>query len=494
MTNPPQALVGLAIIAKDEEESLPQLLASIDSAFDRVVLVDTGSSDRTVQVFTDWAYDQTFTNGDFTYEVAFFEWCNDFSAARNFADEVLMREPVEWKSWADCDDIIVGSENIRQLVTNAPAEASTLFCHYDYISDPVTGQCVCALPRERFVRSSAGMEWQGRVHEAQEVKGGGAQFVPEGVVYWKHMIVPGEGADSNLRNIAILEQWNEDEPNTPRIVGYLGTEYSGAGRVEEAIYHFRQYLQLDVEWAEEKAQIQRKLAKLYIASGEFEAARLLGLEQVATLPRWTDGYLTLAESSLALEKNEDAIHWAEFALSLGAPQNSMLIINPIEYEYMPNKVMAGAYSNMGQFDKAIEYANRVLNVVRDDMVIGMVQQWTNLRKKDNTANTFVTMAQQLVNHDEQAKALTLLEECVPWFAKDHPKVIACLSELRTRTAWVNAPVDYADHYENGGSKPEDFIPDGQIDALCEALPRTGFLLANVSEQINDKINKEITHA
>jgi hypothetical protein len=62
MTNPSQALVGLAIIAKDEEKDLPTLLASISGAFDRVVLVDTGSFDMTKEVFDQWCFEELGRN------------------------------------------------------------------------------------------------------------------------------------------------------------------------------------------------------------------------------------------------------------------------------------------------------------------------------------------------------------------------------------------------------------------------------------------------
>jgi len=47
--------VGLAIIARDEQDDLPQLLASVEGHFDQVALLDTGSKDDTVGVFLRWA-------------------------------------------------------------------------------------------------------------------------------------------------------------------------------------------------------------------------------------------------------------------------------------------------------------------------------------------------------------------------------------------------------------------------------------------------------
>jgi len=62
--------LGLSLIARDEERFLPGLLESIDGAFDQVALLDTGSTDRTVEIFTDWASRQSLPLG---YAVANFD-------------------------------------------------------------------------------------------------------------------------------------------------------------------------------------------------------------------------------------------------------------------------------------------------------------------------------------------------------------------------------------------------------------------------------------
>lgn len=486
------SLVGLALIVKDEEENLPHLLASISGAFDRVVLLDTGSTDSTIDVFADWVKDQHSLNDDFSSEIATFEWVDDFSAARNAADDLLMRVPVEWRSWADADDVIVGAHNIRTLLANAPAEVTALFAHYDYFQDPATGSCVCALRRERFVRTSSGMRWEGRVHEATGIDQGVIQHIPDSILHWKHQKdMEATAEQSNKRNISILEQWYEDEPTNTRVVAYLGTEYSSCGRNAEAITFFRKYIHLGSDWTEELAQVHRKLAKCLVEEGEFNYAKSIGLQALGNLPSWTDSYLTLAETSLALGDNDAAIYWAKQALALGCPQGTLLILNPLEYEFMPRKVMAFAFANLGQWDKALAAGNDALQVARDKTLMQAVQQWQAGRQREGTAKLVVDLATLLINHDEQAKALLILEQAVPHFVVDHPAVVQVRSNLRERISWINDVDDFSDHYEFGGSKPEDFIKDEQIDELCELLPRTKFLYDNLSEYITDNINKEL---
>jgi hypothetical protein len=76
--------VGLALIAKDEEDVLPALLDSIDGAFDQVML-DTGSSDATKEIFETWCSTQALRIG---WTLEDFQWVDDFAVARNAADEL----------------------------------------------------------------------------------------------------------------------------------------------------------------------------------------------------------------------------------------------------------------------------------------------------------------------------------------------------------------------------------------------------------------------
>lgn len=66
--------ISLCMIVKNEEKVLKRCLDSVKEAVDEIIIVDTGSTDKTKSIalaYTDKVYD--------------FEWINDFSAARNEA-------------------------------------------------------------------------------------------------------------------------------------------------------------------------------------------------------------------------------------------------------------------------------------------------------------------------------------------------------------------------------------------------------------------------
>ncbi|MCM0593934.1 MAG: glycosyltransferase [Gloeotrichia echinulata DVL01] len=84
--------LSLCMIVKNEAATLPKCLSSVQNVVDEIVVVDTGSSDRTVEIAT--AYGA---------KVHRFQWCNDFSAARNAA---LKYVTGDWILVLDADETL----------------------------------------------------------------------------------------------------------------------------------------------------------------------------------------------------------------------------------------------------------------------------------------------------------------------------------------------------------------------------------------------------
>lgn len=92
--------ISLCMIVKNEEKNLERCLSSYAPLMDEIIVVDTGSTDKTKEIaarFTDKIYD--------------FEWINDFSAARNFA---FSKAGCDYIFSADADEVLEG-ENVRQF-------------------------------------------------------------------------------------------------------------------------------------------------------------------------------------------------------------------------------------------------------------------------------------------------------------------------------------------------------------------------------------------
>ncbi|HIE56022.1 MAG TPA: glycosyltransferase family 2 protein, partial [Chromatiaceae bacterium] len=102
--------ISLCMIVKNEEENLPHSLESVKSLVDEMVIVDTGSSDRTLEIAE--AYGA---------KIYTFKWRNDFSSARNFSIE---HASCPWILILDADEQISprDHDNIKDLIRNRGKE------------------------------------------------------------------------------------------------------------------------------------------------------------------------------------------------------------------------------------------------------------------------------------------------------------------------------------------------------------------------------------
>lgn len=153
-----RSTVSLAIICKNEEHNLPRLLESVRGCFDEIVIVDTGSTDKTVEVITAAHHKNTYGVPIFLHT---FVWVNDFAAARNFAFE---QATCDYVAWIDCDDLLNNAERFISWRDNVMHLADYWLATYNYALDK-NGKSTCAFARERVVKRSLGLKWKYFVHE-----------------------------------------------------------------------------------------------------------------------------------------------------------------------------------------------------------------------------------------------------------------------------------------------------------------------------------------
>ncbi len=82
--------LSVCMIVKNEERFLGQCLASVKDIADELIVIDTGSTDRTVEIAREYGA-----------QVGYFEWCNDFAAARNAS---IAPATGDWILFLDADE------------------------------------------------------------------------------------------------------------------------------------------------------------------------------------------------------------------------------------------------------------------------------------------------------------------------------------------------------------------------------------------------------
>ena len=211
--------LALCMIVKNEASNLREGIAPIRSSFDEAVIVDTGSDDDTVVVAQELGA-----------KVASFEWCDDFSAARNVS---LSQATADWILWLDGDDRVEPDAlvQLRQSLPRRPSQAFALRLE-------VTGDSPVSCMQVRVVPNLPGIQFEGRVHEqlAYSVERLGLPIVPLDVA----IVHEGyEDADTLVakkrRNHGLLLKQLEEHPDDVLTRFYLIRSHQDLGEDEAAI-------------------------------------------------------------------------------------------------------------------------------------------------------------------------------------------------------------------------------------------------------------------
>ena len=139
--------ISLVMIVKNEEKDLARCLESYKDIVKEMIVVDTGSTDRTVEIAKSYGA-----------RVEYFEWCNDFAKARN---ESLKYATCEWMLRTDADEYIEESEKIKLLHCVNSGAAEIYIC--PTISNTRTGES--RVENVRLIKNHLGIKYDFPIHE-----------------------------------------------------------------------------------------------------------------------------------------------------------------------------------------------------------------------------------------------------------------------------------------------------------------------------------------
>ncbi|MBE3584410.1 MAG: glycosyltransferase [Limnochordaceae bacterium] len=224
--------LSACLIVKNEEQFLPECLASLRGIADEVVLVDTGSTDHTVEI-------AQAAGARVVHE----EWRNDFSAARNRS---LQEATGEWILVIDADERLQPgqAERLRQLLTEGQADAYQLLI----VNFPDDEDARATSHRIGLFRNRREYRYEGLVHEqiGPSILKGGGKIVTCSLkldhLGYDVKVRIAKGKES--RNVGLIQRALKQDPGNPFMRYNLAQEHYTAGRFEEAVVQFRRCLWL----------------------------------------------------------------------------------------------------------------------------------------------------------------------------------------------------------------------------------------------------------
>ena len=240
--------LSVCIIAKNEEAHIEECLSRLVPYGFEIVLTDTGSTDRTLKIA-----------GRYTDRIYHFDWCDDFSAARNFCME---KDSHNWILSLDCDEYIeqIDIDALRRFMEEYPDAAGRILIRSRFTRD---GQTTHEQMRVSRLADRRYFHFLGAVHEqlayrpdtASAVAGVSVAQTSAKKVYDAPVTILHVGYDAGeskmqekcRRNIALLEAELAKEGPDPYLYYQLGLSSRRLKDHERAFDYFDAGLSLDVD-------------------------------------------------------------------------------------------------------------------------------------------------------------------------------------------------------------------------------------------------------
>lgn len=197
------AAISACLIVKNEEELLPRCLESLEGV-DEIIVCDTGSEDGTQEIAESYGA-----------RLSFFDWCDDFSAARNFAKNQASND---WILSIDADEYLIedGLGKIKNFLDTCKTEGVEVSMQgensYSQHSSIRVFQKKC--------------DWMGKIHEVVDAK---TKSHCQAKIIYGHSPAHELDPDIDLRILSSI-------PNpSPRDLYYLAREYFYREKWEQAV-------------------------------------------------------------------------------------------------------------------------------------------------------------------------------------------------------------------------------------------------------------------
>ena len=354
--------VSMCMIIKNEKTNIARLLHQVCPIIEDVVVVDTGSTDGTLEIMQ--GLQKVYSN----LRIEQFNWIKDFGAARNYSFS-LAKPETAFFFWSDGDDFIdpVSLKHFKDNVLDDP-NVDCWILDYIYSKLP-DGSPQTILGRERFIRKTAKPLWIGAIHEVIDINAMRTRH------YYGLKIEhdrTGKTIDHN-RNTEILETEFKKHPRDPRTAYYYGKELFD--KVDpKGIEILEHFVSLNSGWYDDRVNACFRLGKHYLSVKRHRDA-IKCAEEIYHLDfsrKRAEGYWLYGATEMELGNFEVATKW--FDRCLDTPPEPPRVLNMEYYTWNPAKKIAECYQKMGQHQKALEYARRAMNFLPGDVEMS---KWAN---------------------------------------------------------------------------------------------------------------------
>jgi len=392
-----RATLSLAMIVKNEANTLIPCLDSVGGVVDEiVVLVDDSTTDNSFEIAK-----------KYTDKVEYYKWEDDFAGARNLAiskctkDFIMImdgHEILHPKSKQIVEELMQRVIEGKDLFTTGEFSAMIYMNPTGDTLENLIPQTIFYQPR--LFRNNGKYKYIGRVHN-YIVQDKDCALLKRPVPYlvFIHKRTE-ENADNRKKqraemNVKLLLKDIEDNPEVPRAYFYLAQTYHEMGETDKSAEWYEKYIKIS-EWPKEKAHALLILGTIYGIKKEYDKAWDYALEALKNDWERPEPYLLLGDIAFEQAQNNpnkyyEAEHWYKAACDMKVPEVPAMFMRGDAFTYLPYAKMAILYSHVGEYYKALQAAEKAIELgYHDNGTIDIEQKmpiWKDkLMLKENVKN------------------------------------------------------------------------------------------------------------
>lgn len=389
----------LAMIVKDCEKDLPVVWQSVKHIVTEWIVVDTGSSDKTVEVAKSLGA-KVFVEGDRfcdtldSEQVKFFREHGGvdvkegtkvfhFGRARTFSFE---KATGDYILWLDSDDMLQGSLKMKEIILNNldPKKPTGLHLLYQYEIDSV-GNPITEHYRERVLPNTGKFNWVGRIHEIviPEVESQYIRVAPSDTLVM-HNITAEHRQQARHRNLyaSLLDYYEQKQVDKvdPRTLYYLAQALRHENE-DLAEKYYREYVEVS-GWDEEQALACTKIADIRLMKEDNHTALEWAYRALRYKPDFPMCYATIAECYYAMEDLPSCELFCKHALDLEQPE-TLVTVNYKHNTFTPLLLLVLSYFKKGNVKECSRYVGRALKFEPQNALLLNISETCERAKQEN---------------------------------------------------------------------------------------------------------------
>lgn len=359
--------ICVCAICKNEEKFVDNWVDSMSEA-DKIIVLDTGSTDNTVQKLRD--------RGIEVYQETFVNW--RFDTARNRLEE-LIPDDMDFCCSIDLDECFEKGWR-KELESMLDDEVVRVAYRYTWNFNPDGSEGVVFFA-DKIYRNKY-FTWEHPVHETlKQTKFDKTKSITIPTLQLNHHA---DNQKSRANYLPLLELSIKENPSSDRNMHYLGREYYFYQRYDEAITTLKKHLAMPNSlWGEERSSSCRIIASCYENLKNYSLASKYFKIAIIEAPTSREPYVEFAKYSFRHKNYLNTITYLLSALNI-EKRNLTYISQPDCWDYSIYDLLALSFYYTKHYSKAVIYGKIATTLKpNDNRLINNLTCYLNAQNKTN---------------------------------------------------------------------------------------------------------------